>query len=211
MIAVVTTVWASRYRPQLVATGVVLGAAVVVAVGVVTWAMARRSAATVEQEAQIAAWDSNSSVVTQLEAVSSELPQRTREAAALRKAGFIAGADRVNWVEQTAALLNRLQPLDFSLEVSPAQPQPLPDALQTRYLDRGLEPPMFEVNDLSLRIQGLHEDELLQVLDLAATAGGGVVRTEYCKFDRRADGVGIDADCRLRRYGLLSATRGPPS
>jgi hypothetical protein len=211
MIAVVTTVWASRYRPQLIATGVVVGVAVVVALGVVTWAMARRSAATVEQEAQIAAWDSNSSVVTQLEAVSSELPERTREATALRKAGFSAGADRVNWVEQTAGLLKSLQPLDFSLEVSPAQPQALPDALQTRYLERGLEPPMFEVNDLSLRVQGLHEDELLQVLDLAAAAGGGVVRTEYCKFDRRADGVGIDADCRLRRYGLLSATRGPPS
>jgi hypothetical protein len=211
MIPVVTTVWTSRYRPQLVATGVVLGVAVVVAVGVVTWAMARRSAATVEQEAQVAAWDSNSSVVTELETVSGELPQHTREATALRKAGFIAGADRVDWVEQTAALLKRLQPLDFVLEVSPAQPQALPDALQTRYLDRGLEPPMFVVNDMSLRIQGLHEDELLQVLDLAAAAGGGVVRTEYCKFDRRADGVGIDADCRLRRYGLLSATRGPPS
>jgi hypothetical protein len=211
MIHVVTTVWTSRYRLQLVATGVVIGVAVVVAVGVVTWSMAGRSAATVDQEAQTAAWDSNSSVVTQLEAVSSELPQRTREAAALRKAGFIAGADRVSWVEQTAALLKRLQPLDFTLEVSPSQPQALPDALQTRYLDRGLEPPMFEVNDLSLRIQGLHEDELLQVLDLAAAAGGGVVRTEYCKFDRRADGIGIDADCRLRRYGLSSPVRGPPS
>jgi hypothetical protein len=209
MIQVVAAVWASRYRPQLVATGVVLGVAVVVALGVVTWAMARRSAATVEQEAQIAAWDSNSTVVTQLDSVSSELPQRTREAAALRKAGFIAGADRVSWLEQTAALLKRLQPLDFTLEVSPAQAQALPDALQTRYLDRGLEPPLFEVNDLSLRIQGLHEDELLQVLELAAAAGGGVVRAEYCKFDRRADGVGIDADCRLRRYGLLSASRGP--
>jgi hypothetical protein len=211
MIQVVTTVWASRYRPQLVATGVMLGVAAVVAMGVVTWAMARRSAATVEQEAQIAAWDANSSVVSQIEAISSELPQRTREAAMLRKAGFIAGADRVKWVEQTAALLNRLLPLDFTLEVSAARPQALPESLQTRYLDGGLEPPMFEVNDLSLRIQGLHEDELLQVLDHAAAAGGGVVRTEYCKFDRRADGIGIDADCRLRRYGVLSLTRGPTS
>jgi hypothetical protein len=211
MIHVVATVWASRCRSQLVATGAVLGVAVVLAAGVVSWAMARRSAAAVEQEAQVAAWDSNSSVVTQLETVSGELPKRTREAVALRKAGFGAAADRVTWVEQTIAVLNRLQPLDFTIEVTPARPQPLPDAMQAGYLDRGLEPPAFEVNDLTLKIQGLHENELLQVLDRAALAGGGVVRTEYCKFDRRADGVGIDADCRLRRYGLPAATRGPPS
>ena len=139
------------------------------------------------------------------------LPQRTGEAVALRRSGFAAAADRVTWVEQTVALLNRLQPLDYTIEVTPARPQPLPDAMQTGYLDRGLEPPNFEVNDLNLRVQGLHENELLQVLDRATTAGGGVVRTEYCKFDRRADGIGVDADCRLRRYALPAAPQGPPS
>jgi hypothetical protein len=211
MIEVVKTIWASRCRRDLFATGAALGIAMVVAVGVVGWAMARRSAAAVEHEAQTAAWDANSSVVTQLEAVASELPQRTAEAAALRKAGFVAAADRVSWVEQTVALLKRIRPLDFTVEVTPARPQPLPQALQTHYLDRGLEPPAFEVNDLSLRIQGLHETELLQALEFAASAGGGVIRTEHCKFDRRADGVGIDAECRLRRYGLPSAPSGPPS
>jgi hypothetical protein len=211
MIQVVATVWASRCRRQLVVTGTILGAAMILAAGVVSWALAQRSDAAAEQESQVAAWDSNSSAVTQLEAVSSDLAQRTGEAVALRKAGFGAAADRVTWVEQTVALLKRLRPLDYTVEVTPAQAQPLPDAMQAGYLDRGLEPPTFEVNDLSLKIQGLHETELLQVLDLATVAGGGVVRTEYCKFDRRADGVGIDADCRLRRYGLPAATRGPPS
>jgi hypothetical protein len=211
MIEVVTTVWASRWRRQLVVSGVTLGIAVAIGVGVVSWAMARKSSAAVEQEAQIAAWDANSSAVTQLDAVASELPQRTREAVALRKSGFGATADRVTWVEQTVALLKRLQPLDYTIEVTPARPQPLPDAMQAGYLERGLEPPTFEVNDLNLRIQGLHEDELLQVLERAAIAGGGVVRTEYCKFDRRADGIGVDADCRLRRYALAPATEGPPS
>lgn len=211
MIEIVTTVFASRHRRQLVMSGVVLGIAVALGAGVVSWAMASRSAAAAEQEAHFAAWDSNSSAVTQLEAVASELPQRTREAVALRKAGFGAAADRVTWVEQTVALLDRLRPLDYTIEVTPGRPQPLPDAMQASYLDRGLEPPAFEVNDLNLRVQGLHESELLQVLDRAAIAGGGIVRTEYCKFDRRADGIGVDADCRLRRYALPAATQGPPS
>jgi hypothetical protein len=211
VIQVVATVWASRYRRQLATTGVVMGIAVAVAVGGVSWAMAQRNAAAVEQEAQVAAWDSNSSAVAQLEAVSGDLPQRIREAVALRNAGFGAAADRVTWVEQTVAVLKRLRPLDYTVEVTPARPQALPDAMQSGYLDRGLEAPAFEVNDLNLRIQGLHENELLEVLDRAVIAGGGVVRTEYCKFDRRADGIGIDADCRLRRYGLPADRHGPPS
>jgi hypothetical protein len=211
MIPAVAALWTSRCRRQLATTGVMVGIAVVLAVGVMSWALSRRSAAAVEQEAQVAAWDSNSSAMTQLRSVSDDLPRLIREAVALRNAGFDAAADRVTWVEQTVEVLKRLRPLDYSIEVAPARPQPLPDAMQAGYLDRGLEAPLYEVNDLNLRVQGLHESELLQVLDRAVSAGGGVVRTEYCKFDRRADGIGIDADCRLRRYGLAAAAQGPAS
>jgi hypothetical protein len=211
MIQALATVWNSHCRRQLAATGATLGIAMVIAAGVVSWALARRSAAAIEQEAQVAAWDSSSSAATQLEAVSGDLPQRVREAVALRNAGFGAAADRVTWVEQTVGTLKRLQPLDYNIEVTPARTQPLPEAMQAGYLDRGLEAPLFEVNDLNLRVQGLHEIELLRVLERAVNAGGGVVRTEYCKFDRRADGVGVDADCRLRRYALPPAKGEPAS
>lgn len=211
MIQVIATLWASRCRRQLVVTGATLGAAVAIAAGVVSWAISQRNAAATEKEAQVAAWDTNSSAVTQLEAVAAELPQRTREAEALRKAGFQAGADRVSWVEQTMSVLDRMRPLDFTMEVTPTRTLPLPETLQARYLDNGLEAPTFEVNDLNLRVQGLHEVELLQVLESSMAAGGGVVRIEFCKFDRRADGVGIDANCRLRRYGLPAPVQAPAS
>jgi hypothetical protein len=211
MIQVLATLWDSRCRRELVATGAVLAVSMLAGVGMVGWAMAQRNAAAAEQEAQIAAWDSNSSAVTQLQTVSSDLPKHIHEAVALRDSGFAAAADRVTWVEQTIAVIKRLRPLDYTIEVTPAQPHPLPESMQSGYLERGIEPPSFEVNDLNLRLQGLHETELLEVLDRAVSAGGGVVRTEYCKFDRRADGVGIDMDCRLRRYSLPAAAQGPPS
>jgi hypothetical protein len=134
MMQVVATVWASRGRRQLVATGAVLAACVLVGAGVVAWALAQRNAAAAEQQAQVAAWDSNSTAVAQLQNVTSDLPRHIREAVALRNAGFVAAADRVTWVEQTIAVLKILRPLDYTIEVTAAQPMPLPEAMQSAYL-----------------------------------------------------------------------------
>jgi hypothetical protein len=130
------------------------------------------------------------------------LPRVIAETGRLQKAGFEQAADRVAWVDAAVRILERLHPVAYTVEAAVPQLQPAGGRLQQRYEEAGLEAPLLERNELLLRMQGLQEDELLDVIDRVVADGGGVARIEHCRLARRADGVGLDAECRLGRYSL---------
>jgi hypothetical protein len=203
--------WASRWRHQMFIIGGATVAALILSGVAVGWALSGRGAAAMEQDAETAAQAANTGAMAELESISAALPAHIAAAVALRDGGFTVAADRVTWVERAVALLRTLGPLGYAVEVSAASPLALPAHLQAGYSDRGVEPPAFAVNDMDLKVQGTHETELLRILEEVRQAGGGVVRVERCRIERRTDGVGIDVECRLRRYSLAVAGKGASS
>jgi hypothetical protein len=202
MIQILETLWRSQSRQQMLKAGGVLSVVVLVCVTALLGTLASRADAIVEYDAEQASWSGNSAAAEELAVLNANLAQREKRASELKQAGFGSAADRVAWVEGAVATLNKLHTIGYTVEVETAQVQPLSESLQVWYVDRALEPPVYEVNNLSLKVQGVHEDEFLQLIDRIAAVGGGVVRTEHCKLERRVDGLGINIDCSLRRYRI---------
>jgi hypothetical protein len=204
MIDLLRTMLKSAYRRDVLRAGALLGGSLLVAVIAVLLSMMYRNHAQVENlEEQGAATTSAQTLSgANLEA---ELPRLVAETGRLQKSGFGTTADRVAWVDETVRTLDQLHPISYTLEAGVVQTLAVVDTLQQRYQGAGLEPPIFESNDLSLTIQGLHEDELVDAIEQIRMHGGGVVRVEQCTLRRRVDGVGLDAQCTLRRYRLRQA------
>ena len=117
-------------------------------------------------------------------------------------------ADRVGWAEQVSAALAAQRPLGYGVEVGVVVNPALPQDLQDIYNNRGISPPRIEAVDLRFTVQGLHEVELAEAVEQAVAAGGGIVRVERCRLARRPDGIGLDAECDLRRYAMPAGTGG---
>lgn len=211
MTTILATLWNTGHRRQLLVMGALLALALLLTAGTIAWANSVRSAARLEHESLTSAWDANSAAAQEVSRATEQMPQQLGTAVNLRAAGFGRSADRVSWVEHTLNQLQSLSPLGYSVVAGPAASQSLPEALQSWFLERSLETPVFETNDMELQAQGLVESELLRVLQEAARAGGGITRTEHCKISRRADGAGLDAECRLRRYSLRKPPAEPAS
>lgn len=202
-------IWQSRWRRQLHMPAAALLLAVVVSGGIVWWEHSRGRTAALEQEAGYASWAANSLIAADLETAAASLPDRMQTLKDLQDAGFGGPADRVAWVEGAIRTLEKIAPLDYTVEVEAAAQMPIPDVMQAWFQDRGLELPGLETNDLKLQARGLVEDEVLRVLDAAVAAGGGITRVERCKLERRPDGVGLDMDCLLRRHGMVQVAEVP--
>jgi hypothetical protein len=202
MNAILKSLWLSPHRRQLLMCASILFGSTLLATAGVFWAHDSRSAGLVDRDAEQAAWSLNSAAAADLQEVASALPQHESSAVRLLQDGFGAAADRVGWTESVVAALNALHPVSYVVEVGTAQQLPLPDDMLQSHAERGLQPPTFEVNDLSLKVQGLTEDELVRLLNTVVVRGGGIVRMERCRLERRADALGLDAECSLRRYSI---------
>jgi len=198
----------SRCRREVLRAAALLGACLLVAIAAVLFATSSRARADNEymEEQGLAA---AAQVGTTGAEVAATLPQLVAETARLQRAGFDKPADRVAWVDTAVRALDRLHPVAYTVEAGVAQIQPAGGRLQQRYEEAGLEAPQLERTDLLLRVQGLQEDELLHVIEQVVAVGGAVVRVEHCKLGRRADGAGLDAECRLGRYSLRRAETAP--
>ncbi len=192
----------SRCRKQVLRAAAVLGACVLLALVAVLLATTARTRAQNRnmEEQGIAAAELQTGAAGTVAAAT--LPDLVAETSRLQEAGFEHPADRVAWVDAAVRILEALHPVAYTVEAAVPQLQPAGGRLQQRYEEAGLEPPQLERIDLLLRTQGLQEDELLKVIEQVTADGGGVVRIEQCKLARRADGVGLDAECRLGRYSL---------
>lgn len=196
------TVVNSRCRKEVLRAAALLCACVVLAVAAVMIASSSRARAENENMEEQGAAAAAAQSGTTGEDIQAALPKLVTEAGRLRNAGFDQPADRVAWVDAAVRTLDRLHPIAYTVEAEVAAVQPAGGRLQQRYEEAGLEPPQLERNDLLLRVQGLQEAELLGVIDAVVLQAGGIARVEHCKLARRADGVGLDAECRVGRYRL---------
>lgn len=160
-----------------------------------------------ERDAEAAALQLAQQAAQDLEALRTTLPERQARVRMLRSQGFTVAATRVDWAERVAGVVSALRPLGYAVDVGAETARALPASLHGWFDARGMAAPDFLTTDLSLQVQGLHERELLGVVAAAKTAGSGLVRLENCQIERRADGLGLDAKCRLRRYALLVSER----
>lgn len=133
-----------------------------------------------------------------------ELVAREARVRALRGRGFADEADRVAWVEAVTASVEALRPLRFKVEAGAETALPLPPSVQAWYDERGLAAPRLVANEMRLELEGLQEEEVSALLARARDAGGGVVRVERCRLERRAGEGALAANCSLRRFALLA-------
>lgn len=202
MIRQLNSLWRSNQRPAVLAAGAKLAIVLVVGGGLLGWCNLRLRYAVMSQQAEQQAVADATLMTEELTALRAELPQREIRSRALRANGFLESTDRVRWAEAIAASALSLGPLAYSAAIGTPQWLPLPEAQSAWYATHGLEAPSVHGTDLVLRVQGLHEEELRRLLDTALSSGGGVTRIENCQLVRRADDVGLDAECTLRRFGL---------
>jgi hypothetical protein len=196
------SLWRSNQRAAVVSAGVTLGIALVAGGSLLGWSNLRLRNVTMALQAEQQAVADGALVTEELTALRAELPQREIQSRVLHANGFLEGTDRVRWAEMVAASAHELRPLSYSAAIGTPQWWPLPDAESAWYAAHGLAAPSLHATDLVLRVQGLHEDELKRLLDIALSTGGGITRIEHCQIVRRADDVGVDTECTLRRFGI---------
>lgn len=199
--------WRSAHRARMARAAMLFGAALLLGLALLGLSVLRASRASFAQDTERAATEAARIEAEALAALASEREQRETAVRRLRQAGFDRRADRVAWSEAAAQAVLARRPVGYTVEVGAEISQPLPPDLQAWFDAKGLSAPRLVMSEMQLRVQGLHEVELLQVVDAALTAAGGVARVENCKLDRRPDGIGLDAQCTLRRHALLSAPR----
>lgn len=208
MTDLIKLLWGSQHRRQvLLAGGTVLGA-LLLGLVLIAVSASRLAARAAQHDVEQADWAAANGTGLQLRFLRAELGKREDRVRAMRAHGFLTGADRVGWAEQVSAALAAHQPLGYGVEVGVVAHPSLPQDLQDVYNNRGISPPRIEAVDLRFTVQGLHEVELAEAVEQAVAAGGGIVRVERCKLARRADGVGMDAECDLRRYAMPAGTAG---
>jgi len=202
MIARYTLLWHSVHRRQLVVSSSLVLASLVAGITLLMASCSHLDNTIAERDAEDAGLTATSMAAEDLARMNADLARRESRTRALKASRFNGPADRVGWAESVDAAVRALHPLTYTAEVSTVDRTPLPDAILEWYGSRGLEPPLFTTVGLNLLVSGLQEDELVDLLKAARQQGGGVTRIERCKLTRRADNLGIDADCMLRRYGV---------
>lgn len=198
--------WSSRHRQAVVVAGVMLAIVILLGGGLVVWSSARLHGASMDLDISQQGLADAQAVAEELAALQPDLERRETVSRGLRQSGFLEEVDRVAWAEEVSQAARGYHPLGYSTEVGTRTWLPLPDDVSTWYATRGLEPPSLHATDLALRINGLHEDELISFLQDALDSGAGVSRIEQCRLQRRVDGIGVDAECTLRRFGIGTPT-----
>ncbi len=204
MSARLSLLWASAHKPRVLRALVMLGAALLVGGAVLTFEWLRTARAAQAADSERAALQAAETEAQATRTLAAELATRADEVRRLRARGFTLPADRVAWVETVTAAARAVQPLRYKVELGADLTLPVPADVQAWYDVRGLAAPRHVANELTLEIQGLHEVELQRLLARAQQGGGAHVRLERCILERRADHMGLDAACVLRRHALLA-------
>jgi hypothetical protein len=119
---------------------------------------------------------------------------------ALQRGGFVGAGDRIAWTEALLRVRQRLALPDIAFELTPqhmleppAQDPALGDLSGS---PTGASGPL--AHDLRLQTSGLHEGELLALLEGLQAEAVGFFRPERCQLQRAAQGRGLEVDCSLR-------------
>lgn len=208
MIARLSLLWASEHRARVLRALAIVGAALLLGGVLLSWSSWRAARAAQSADSERAALQVAATEADAIRRLGAELAGREAEVRELRARGFTSPADRVAWVERVTAVARAEQPLRYKIELGADLELPVPLAVQVWYDTRGLAAPRHIANELALEVEGLHEVELQRLLARAREAGGAEVRLERCAIERRADRMGLDAHCMLRRHALLAPATG---
>lgn len=118
---------------------------------------------------------------------------------ALQREGFVGSGDRIAWTEALMRVRDALQLPDTAFELAPQQM--LEPSLGAVELIGETAPPEVSgplAHDLRIQIRGLHEGELLALLDRLQAERVGHFRAQTCELTRDAQIDGLMLDCTLR-------------
>lgn len=187
----------------LVAAGVV-GAAALLA-GLAQWQALRARDAHAQAQQQLQAVQAE---LAQVRVSDDEVEANLRRYRTLVGEGFIGPGDRVAWTE---ALLDEqlalgLPPLRFELAPRRAlADEGAPPADPSIAVAAEAPPtPGVQLHDLRFEAEGLHEGELLALLQRLRARRLGHFRVQDCQL-KRSQGTGLTTDCMLRFFTFLPA------
>lgn len=136
-----------------------------------------------------------------LQSAKQELDENLGRYQALEREGFVGNGDRIAWAEALLDLQRELNLPELSFELAPQKPMnaaPVdPDLL-------GLEEPTPSAvlgplaHDMRIRSKGMHEGELLRLIEALRERRVGYFRVNQCQATRVSGEVGLYVDCALR-------------
>ncbi|GHE29936.1 hypothetical protein ACFOED_07075 [Vulcaniibacterium thermophilum] len=126
-----------------------------------------------------------------------ELERNLRRYAELRRTGFVGEGDRIGWTEALLAQQRALGLPPVRFELAPQRAIGVGAAPVVDGIEPDAAAPGPQAHDLRFSLAGIHEDELLALVDGLQARGIGHFRVEDCEL-RRGSGMGLDADCTLR-------------
>lgn len=115
----------------------------------------------------------------------------------LKKQGLVGAADREGWAEQLVASRQALGLGGVRLSYTLAPPQALDAAAE----DAAVDPSAPLRHDLVIELQGIHEVELLNLLQDYKSHVNGQFRVESCHLSN-PEPAGLAATCALRFFTL---------
>ncbi|KAF0161922.1 MAG: hypothetical protein FD157_4069 [Rhodocyclaceae bacterium] len=127
---------------------------------------------------------------------------------AFRTQGLVGSADREGWVEQLVVSREQLKLAD-TLSYTLKPPQAMTDAATP---DPAVvaSPDAPTVHDLDFELKGVHELELLNLLQDYQARVHGRFRLQSCRFSEPTQ-AGLFAQCTLRFFNLREAAKPPGS
>jgi hypothetical protein len=127
---------------------------------------------------------------------------------AFRAQGLVGRADREGWVEHLVASREQLK-LPDTLSYILKPPQMMTDgATPDPVAAAAANPNAPTMHDLDFELKGIHELELLALLNDYRTTVHGRFRVQACKFSE-ATQTGLFAQCTLRFFNLPEAVKPP--
>lgn len=128
---------------------------------------------------------------------------------AFRAQGLVGSADREGWVEQLVASREQVK-LPDTLSYILKPPQAMTDAATPDPVAAAAANPNAPTtHDLDFEVKGIHEVELLTLLNDYRTRVHGRFRVQACRFSEATE-TGLFARCTLRFFNLPEAVK-PPS
>ncbi len=117
----------------------------------------------------------------------------------LQREGFVGGGDRIAWTEALMRVRQRLQLPDTAFELAPQQMLEPPAGDPNLIAEAAPPPPSGPLaHDLRIQVTGLHEGELLDLLDSLRDERVGHFRAQACELSRDVQVDGLQLDCTLR-------------
>lgn len=177
-------------------------AAALIAAGAAALALARwdRAQQTQQRDQAHAQRDALQAESDELSASLTLLEDNIDRFRVLQRDGYFGAGDRIAWTEALMRVRERLQLPDVAFELAPQQMLEPPTGGDFDLVDseRVVVASGPLGHDLRIQMRGLHEAELLALLDGLEAERVGHFRPQNCELKREAQIDGLQLDCTLR-------------